>query len=265
MPILTIIIYAVVQGITEFLPISSSGHLVLIPSVTGWQDQGLAIDVAVHVGTLLAVVLYFWRDLWLMVAGTARAVVGQRNPGARLTLQVAIATIPVIVMGFVFSDVVATMLRDPRVIAWATIGFGVLLYFADRFAMTIRRIEHMSHASAIVIGLSQALALIPGTSRSGVTMTFARILGFERTEAARFSMLLSIPTIAAAGALTAYDLYHRGDLQLTVDAAVAASLAFLFAVPSIWLLMRVVGRFSFTPFVVYRLLLGGLLLFWIYG
>jgi len=149
-------------------------------------------------------------------------------------------------------------------VAWATLGFGVLLWVADRTGMTIRRIEHMGYGEALVIGLSQVLALIPGTSRSGITMTAARMLGYERAEAARFSMLLSIPTILAAGLLTGLDLYESGDVQLSLDALIAGGLAFATALIAIVAMMGWLKRASFLPFVLYRILLGGGLLIWIY-
>jgi undecaprenyl-diphosphatase len=150
------------------------------------------------------------------------------------------------------------------VIAWATLGFGILLWVIDRSGMTVRRIEHLGYGGALFIGFSQILALIPGTSRSGITMTAARLLGFERAEAARFSMLLAIPAIVAAGTLAGYDLYRTGDAQLTVDAFVAGGLALVTALVAIIAMMGWLRRASFLPFVLYRIALGGALLAWIY-
>lgn len=259
-----LILIAVVQGITEFLPISSSGHLVLIPALTGEADQGLVIDVAVHVGTLLAVCLYLWRDLARMTLGTLRGLRGRRDPGFRLALQIVLATIPVVGAGYVLSRYFGGMPRSPEIVAWATLGFGILLGIADRMGMTIRRIEHMRYGEALTIGIAQVLALIPGTSRSGITMTAARALGYERQEAARFSMLMGIPTILAAGVLIGLDLYEVGDVQLTADALIAGGLAFVAALVSIVLMMGWLRRASFMPFVIYRILLGGGLLIWLY-
>jgi len=257
-----ILILALVQGLTEFLPISSSAHLILVPRLFGWPDQGLMLDVAVHVGTLGAVVLYFWRDLWTMLRGLFRQARGRRDPGARLALHLVAATVPVVIAGFLMKVYLGTNLRSLVVIGWTTLGFGALLYVVDRMSMTVRRIEHMGLGGALFIGLSQVLALVPGTSRSGITMTAARAMGYERAEAARFSMLLSIPVIVAAGALEGLDLYQSGDVALTVSAAAAAGLAFLSALAAIGLLMRWLKRASFTPFVLYRLALGAVLL-WI--
>ena len=155
-------------------------------------------------------------------------------------------------------------IRD-RVIAWTTLGFGVLLWVADKFGMTLRTIEHLSWGGVLFIGLAQVLALIPGTSRSGITITAARLLGMERLEAARFSMLLSIPTILGAGVLSSYDLFKAGDMALGLDALIAATLAFLTAILAIWALMKWLRRSSFTPFVIYRILLATGLLYWVYA
>ncbi|MGE4221182.1 MAG: undecaprenyl-diphosphate phosphatase [Alphaproteobacteria bacterium] len=260
-----LILLAVVQGITEFLPISSSGHLVITSQLLGLPDQGLILDIAVHVGTLFAVLIYFWRDIWEMTVGILRLATGRRTPGAALAGNVLIASLPVVAVGFLAHDLVAEALRSVAVIAWATIGFGVLLWLADRLGMTFRRIEHLRWGAAAFIGVAQCLALIPGTSRSGITMTAARMLSFERPEAARFSMLLSIPTIAGAGVLAGYDIYKLGNVQLGYDAALAAAVSFLVALLAIALLMRWLQRASFTPFAVYRVLLGLLLLYWVYG
>ncbi len=254
-----------VQGITEFLPISSSAHLILVPVFTGWVDQGLIIDVALHVGTLGAVILYFWRDLWAMTLGLVRLVRGRRDSGARLIGYLILGTLPVLAAGFAFNRYVPGGLRDIRVIGWTTLGFGILLYIFDRVGMTVRRVEHMGVFDVLVIGFAQVLALVPGTSRSGITMSAARMLGFERPDAARFSLLLSIPTILGAGTLESIELWKRGDLGLTGDAVSAAGLAFVAALISIAVMMAWLKRATFTPFVVYRVALGGFLLAVSYG
>ena len=272
LPLFHIIILAVVQGITEFLPISSSGHLVMTWELfdrSGWQvpentqSERLILDVAVHVGTLLAVCLYFWRDIAQIVLGLARLLTGQMNPGARLAIHVILGSIPIVVVGFLFKDTITETLRDVRIVAWATIGFAVLLWFADRFGLTVRRVEHLGAAGAVFIGLAQVLAFIPGTSRAGITMTAARILGFERPEAARFSLLLAIPAILSAGALAGLDLYESGDLRLGLDAVVAAAISFAVAFLAITLMVSWLRRAGFLPFVIYRLLVGAALLIWI--
>lgn len=274
MPLLHIAILALVQGITEFLPISSSGHLVLAWEAfdaLDWtvpqqkESERLILDVAVHVGTLLAVMAYFWRDLAGMAVGAARLAAGKRDPGGRLALYVILATVPVVVVGFLLKDVVTLYLRDPAVIAGTTIGFGLLLYLGDKSGLTIRRLEHMGPGAALAIGLAQVLALVPGTSRAGITMTAARFLGYERRESARFSLLLAIPAILGAGTLAGFDLYQAGNLRLGLDAAVAAGLAFVAALVAIAAMMGWLRKATFTPFVVYRILLGAGLLYLIYG
>lgn len=274
MPLLHIAILAVVQGITEFLPISSSAHLILTwEALDALQVKGLAqseadrliLDIAVHVGTLAAVGLYAWRELGHMACGMASLALGRWTPGARLAALLVVATLPLVAAGWLLMDSVSGLLRDMRVIAWTTIGFGILLYIADRSTLTLRRIEHMTFGAGFLIGLSQVLALVPGTSRSGITMTAGRFLGFERVEAARFSLLLSIPAIIAAGTLAGYDVYRSGNAALGYTALLAAGLAFATALLAIVLMMGWLRRASFTPFVVYRILLGAALLWWLDG
>ncbi|MBI4183491.1 MAG: undecaprenyl-diphosphate phosphatase [Proteobacteria bacterium] len=265
MPFVHLVVLAVVQGITEFLPISSSGHLVLVPVVMGWPDQGLMVDIAVHVGTLGAVIAYFWRDVGQMLLGLLDVARGRSGSAARLFLQVVLATLPVVVAGLAVEFYLGDAFRSVVVIGWTTLGFGIVLYVADRVGMTVRRIEHMTFGAAVLIGLAQVLALVPGTSRSGITMTAARFLGFERVDSARFSLLLSMPTILAAGTLAGIDLFRSGDLGLRADAALAALLAFISALIAIALMMAWLKRASFGPFVVYRLVLGAALLAYAYG
>ncbi|MFQ5955009.1 MAG: undecaprenyl-diphosphate phosphatase [Kiloniellales bacterium] len=265
MPLLHILVLAVVQGVTEFLPVSSSGHLVLVPALTGWEDHGLTIDVAMHVGSLAAVVLYFRRDLAQVALGLARLAAGRRDAGGRLALHLAVATLPIIGPAIVVHQVVGPeALRQVTVIAWTTLGFGLLLLAADRFGMTLRRLEHMAVGHAFIIGLAQILALVPGTSRSGITITAARLLGYERWQAARFAMLLSVPTIIAAGTVAAYDLVQSSSVTLGIDALIAAGLAFIAALGAIAGMMHWIRRATFAAFVLYRCLLGGGLLAWIY-
>ncbi len=265
MPILHLAVLALIQGVTEFLPISSSGHLILVPAFTGWPDQGLVIDVAVHVGTLGAVVLYFRRDLWEIALGLGRLTRGREDPGARLAGLLILGTLPAVIAGFLVNRYYPGGIRGLEVIAWTTLGFGVLLYVADRLGMTVRRIEHLTFGDTLIIGLAQALALVPGTSRSGITMTAARFLGFERKEAARFSMLLSIPVIIGAGSLKGLELYRTGDMPLTGDAFIAAGIAFVAALLAITAMMAWLRRANFTPFVVYRVVLGVFLVVAVYG
>ncbi len=271
--LLPMIILAVVQGITEFLPISSSGHLVLAWEVFAQADmplpsanaaERLALDAAVHLGSLGAAISYFWRDVGQLAGGALRLLTGRMTANGRLFLQIVAASIPLVVAGFLVKDALGVSWRSVEVVAWASIGFGVLLWIADRSTMTINKVEKTTWEQALIIGLAQILALIPGASRSGITMTAARALGFERSDAARFSMLLAIPAILGASALFGYDLYNSGNLALQIDAIVAAALAFVSALIAITIMMAWLRRATFTPFVIYRILLGGLLLYLIY-
>ena len=259
-----LVVLAVVQGVTEFLPISSSGHLILVPALTDWPDQGRMIDVSVHVGSLAAVMVYCWRPLGRMALGLVAALRGRGSAGLRLLLQTVLATLPVVAAGFVVARFGGDLLRGVEVVAWATLGFGILLWLVDRSAMTVRQIDHIGYRGALFIGLAQVLALIPGTSRAGITMTAGRILGMERAAAAEFSLLMAIPAILGAGALEGYDLARAGNWALTADALIAAGLAFVSALVAVVVMMAWLRRASFMPFAVYRLLLGGGLLVWIY-
>ncbi len=264
MPFIQILVLAIIQGLTEFLPVSSSGHLILVPAVTGWPDQGLAIDVAAHVGTLVAVLIYFWRDVGRMLAGMARLLTGRVDPGARLVGLLLIGTVPALFAGYLIDKYFAEALRHVAIVGWTLIGFGILLWIADRIGLTIRRIEHMTFAQAVFIGFAQALAFIPGTSRSGICMTAARIVGYERAEAARFAFLLSIPAIAAAGLWKGYQLVESGATEQIQAAVLTAGLCALVGLFAIAFMMAWLKRANFTVFVVYRLLLGGLILYLVY-
>ena len=265
MPFTQVLILAAIQGITEFLPISSSGHLILVPKLTGLTDQGLMLDVAVHVGTLVAVILYFWRDVFGMVSALSRIfqqISKRRKLDAEFWLfcKLVLATLPAIGVGLYVNKYMGANLRTLEIIGWATLCFGILLFVADKINMTVRKMEHISFGGAFFIGLMQAISLVPGTSRAGITMTAARFLGVERQDAARFSLLLSIPTIIGAGVLKGYELSESTDRVLFYDVLTVTGLSFLFALVAISLLMVWLRRASFTPFVIYRILLGGVLL-----
>ena len=262
MPLLNLALIALIQGITEFLPISSSGHLALFPALTGEADQGLVIDVAVHVGTLVAVVVFFRAEVRAAALGGLHVATGRLStPEARLALMLVLATIPVVIAGVALAAADRTdVFRDVEVIAWATLVFGVVLWAADRWGARERAAERWTWGHALAMGLAQVLALIPGTSRSGITITAARALGYARVDAARLAMLMSIPTILAAGALATLDLVERGDAALGADAAVAAALACVSALAALAVMMRMLRTWSLTPFVIYRLALGSALL-----
>ena len=252
MTFIQILTIAIVQGITEFLPISSQAHLILVPRFTGWCDQGLLMDIAVHVGTLGAVMVYFWRECFSMGKGALDIARARKTKEGTLLLCIVLATLPVIAGGYTMKEYLGWDLRSLTVIGWATLGFGVLLWMADRWGLRVRRVEHMTFGTAFIIGCAQVLALIPGTSRSGITMTAARMFGFERSDAARFSMLMAIPVILAAGTLTGLDLAKAGNIQLPRDAIMAGGLAFITALVAIAALMGWLRKSSFAPFVIYR-------------
>ena len=260
-------VLAVIQGVTEFLPISSSGHLILLPGLTGMQDQGLALDVAVHVGTLFAVIAYFHRDVAIALAGTLRLMRGRVDTaGAFLALCLLISTIPVVVLGLVLHVTGATeYLRSVALVGWTMLVFGLFLYWADKTGTTERRAEDWTLKHAVLIGLAQMLALLPGTSRSGVTITAARKLGYDREGAARISMLMSIPTIIASGGLLALDAVRQADAALMTQSAIAAGFAFLAALAALAFMMRLLRSVSFTPYVIYRIIFGGVLLVYAYA
>ncbi|WP_416896265.1 MAG: undecaprenyl-diphosphate phosphatase [Minwuia sp.] len=266
MTLFQLIVIAVVQGVTEFLPISSSGHLFLTSNLLGWPDQGVLVDASVHVGTLLAVLLYCWRDIGRMLGGLGQALVFRDSAGGRLLLYLAISSVPLVAAGGALAVLDRTeMFRSIEMVAWATIVFGILLWLADRFGMTLRRVEHMTAASALMIGIFQIIALIPGASRAGMTMTAGRMLGFERAEAARFSLLMSIPAILAAGGYSLVKIWQAGDLTFGLEVLVAMGVAFLTALPAIALMMAWLRRAGYGPFVLYRLALGAILLSVAYG
>jgi len=267
MTTLQIVVLALVQGITEFLPISSSGHLILVPIVTNWPDQGLLFDVAVHVGSLGAVLIYFRHDVLQILRGFPALLRSDRldNPRSRLLLLVAIGTVPVIAAGVLLKAFGTDVLRSAAVIGWTMLIFGVVLYLVDRWRPDEATLERMTFGGALFIGLAQVLALIPGTSRAGITMTAARWLGYRRDEAARFSLLLSIPTILAAGGLLTLDVIEAENLQVGQDILLATGLALVAALTAITLMMRWLQHASYTPFVVYRCLLGVALLIYAYA
>ena len=266
MPLLHLILVALVQGITEFLPVSSSAHLILVPLVTGYDDQGLAVDVAVHVGTLVAVVAYFRAEVALALRGLADLLARRATPGARLALGLLVASVPVIVLGSLLRAYgLDEAMRSVAVIGWAMLVFGVVLWWADRFPE--RRAEvAWSLRDAWIMGLWQAVALIPGTSRSGITITGARALGYDRESAARLSMLMSIPTIIAAGALLGVEaLAVPHGPGFWRDLGLAALLSGVSAFAALALMMRLLRSVSFTPYVIYRIAMGIGLLIWAYA
>ena len=252
---------ALIQGITEFLPISSSGHLVLFHWVKEGQealnncDSNKLMDVAVHVGTLFSILIYFRKDVFLMLGGVFK----KNKFGQKIILNLIIASIPVIIAGFVLHKFSPSFMCSIEIVAWTTIIFGILLWWADRFETT-KQFENLTPLHALLIGIAQTFALIPGTSRSGSTMTAARALGYNRTDAARFSILLGIVAIAGAGTLGIKDVIDSGSATLTTEVVIAALLSFISGWIAISLMMKWLEKSSFMPFVIYRMILGVILL-----
>jgi len=273
------LLIAVVQGITEFLPISSSGHLILIPFLTDFPDQGPMIDIAVHVGSLLAIIVYFFKDVaGLARGGFASVGIGKAPEQRRLFWWIVLGTIPAVIFGLaiklgflngvvsatfgiaIVEDDLLASIRFTDLIATNLIVYGILLGLADRFGRQEKTFEQMTWRDGLIVGCAQALALVPGTSRSGVTMTAARLLGYGRFEAARFSFLLSIPAVAGAGVLIVPDLMEA-DGALLMDAIITGTLTFIAAFATMAFLMNFLKRASMMVFVVYRVLMGTALLY----
>ena len=257
-----IIILSLIQGITEFLPVSSSAHLIFIPKLLGWEDQGLAFDVAVHAGTLIAVLFYFRKDLIKMIKDFFRSLKGESlSPSAKLFWGLGFATIPVGLFGLFFNDIVETSLRSPLVIGLTTIIFGGILWLAYKLGKDSRPEEGINWKDVLVIGCGQALALIPGTSRSGITLTAGLAMGLTREAAARFSFMLAIPVIVLASGFESMALIKENSL---IDWR-ALSLGFILSGVSgyfcIHWFINFLTKVGVLPFVIYRLFLGGLLLF----
>lgn len=278
MTFLQLLIIAVVQGITEFLPISSSGHLILIPYLTDFPDQGPLIDVAVHVGSLLAIIVYFFKDVLVLARGGFASIgVGASAPNApaerRLFWWIVLGTIPAVAFGLsiklgLFNGIAESVfgveivdgdlmssIRFTDLIAFNLIFYGILLGLADWVGKEFKAFEDMSWRDGLIVGIAQAMAIIPGTSRSGVTMTAARFLGYKRVEAARFSFLLSIPAVAGAGVLIVPEIFDAG-MELAWDALVAGVLTFIAAFATMAFLMNFLKRASMMVFVLYRVAMG---------
>lgn len=257
-----IVVLAVVQGLTEILPVSSSGHLVLVPNVMDWKDQGLVFDVAVHFGTLVAICLYFREDVRRLVQGGLRFLGGDTTSSeSRLALCIGIGTIPAAVAGLLFAGWIAANLRDPMVVVATLSGYGILLALADWFGRRRRDMADIGIGDALVIGVAQALALVPGTSRSGVTITAGMALGLKRQEAARFSFLLSAPVILLATLYEVALIVIEGATVTVGTLALGALISALVAYLTIGFFMRFVNAIGLIPFAVYRIVLAAVILF----
>lgn len=255
------IILAFVQGITEFLPVSSSGHLILFPRLMGWEDQGLAFDVMVHLGSLIAVLAYFRQDVLVITRDTlANLFGGSQTEHSRLGWNIAFATIPVGLVGVFYADWVESTLRDPRYIAMMMIVFAVVLWWVDKYNKQARDISTLNRRDIIVIGCAQAISLMPGISRSGMTIAAALLMGLNRGAAARFSFLMAIPVILLAGGLKAVGLVQS---EVAIDwreMVLGVSVSALVAFVCIHWFLEFIRRFSMTPFAIYLLALGAVIL-----
>jgi len=256
-----ILILSLIQGFTEFLPISSSAHLILVPHLLGYPDQGLGFDIALHLGSLGAVIIYFRDDLLRMTRDlVASQGGGQPTRNSRLAWMLIVATVPIVIIGGLFESLVKTDLRSTLVIALATILFGLLLWWFDLRGRRVRDEHSLGWKDAATIGLFQCLAIIPGTSRSGITMTAGLMLGLTRAAAARFSFLLSIPTILMSGAVLMLDVVGSDAVLSGKEMLLGAALSFTAAYLCIYLFLKLIEGMGMAPFVLYRLLLGGILL-----
>jgi len=262
MDLIHIVVLALVQGLTEFLPVSSSAHLILVPIILEWPDQGLAFDVAVHVGSLSAVIIYFQKDLQRMTIDWTRSVIKRKQIGeSNLAWAVIVGTIPAGIAGLMFNDIIELYLRHPLIIAATTIGFGLLLWYADAKGAQNRSEHTITVRDIIIVGLMQAIALIPGTSRSGITITAGLLLGLTRSAAARFSFLLSIPLILAGGGLKTLDLMEETgpvDWHSLILGILLSGLAAYFC---IHYFLKLLERIGMMPFIIYRLVLGAILVY----
>lgn len=258
------IILGIVQGITEFLPISSSAHLILMPALTGWADQGVGFDLSVHVGTLLAVILYFRKDVGALIVDGLRSIPARRNVGqSRLGWMVVMATIPACVAGVFLLDYIDSVLRAVGVIITTTVVFAVLLAVADKWGRGQRQLTDIGWLDAIIVGVAQALALIPGTSRSGATMTAGLFMGLDRQTASKFSFYMAIPITLAAASLKLLTIWQDGLYVDWLGFLIGGVASFITAISAIHLFLKWLNAFGMWPYVIYRLLLA-IVLFWMF-
>ena len=261
MPILPIIILGLIQGITEFLPISSSAHLIIAPYLFDFENQGLIIDICLHIGTLLAVIIYFNKDVLSYLKAIPKIFSSKSNEETRDVKNLIIATFPIVLGGGIIYFLNLThLLRNLQVIGFATIFFGILLYFADIKNTGSNKLNQISFKKVFIIGCSQILAIIPGTSRAGIIYTTSRFYKISRVEAAKFSILLSIPTILLSSFVPISEMITIDNHVVTQNALLAILIAFITAIISINLLLKWVSSHSMLPFVIYRIILGSIIL-----
>jgi undecaprenyl-diphosphatase len=247
----------IIQGVTEFLPISSSGHLVLFAQLTNWEDQGLFTDIAVHFGTLFAVIIYLRKDIYYFFTNIFQFKIFEDQ----IIFKIILATLPAIILGYFIYDYVSLYFRSIQLIALSSIVFAIILFFADRVKMESKGWNRVTYIEALIVGLFQVLAFIPGASRTGVTVTGARLLGYDRVNAARFSMILSIPIILASMTLSLINILNEEYVAVNLYQSFFASLvAFITALLSIIFLMRFIKKANFNIFIIYRIVLGIILL-----
>lgn len=259
-----ILLLSFIQGVTEFLPVSSSGHLVLVPALCGWKDQGLMMDVAAHLGTLISVLIYFHKDVISLFKGFFSLLRGQLNENTQLLFNLLIATFPVIFVGLFFEKVVGDTFRSVTVIAWMGIIFGIIMYAVDKYGKLTETVADTTAKRALCFGLAQCVALVNGVSRSGVCLSVGRFMNYKRPDAARFVFLMSIPTLTGAGLVKGYQLFKGGDFSMMKDAGLIMGFSFIFGFCAIAFMMRWLQKSTLTPFVIYRILLGFFLLLGVY-
>jgi undecaprenyl-diphosphatase len=265
MELLNVIFLSLIQGVTEFLPVSSSAHLILLPTFSGNKDQGLLIDISVHLGSLIAVTTFFWPDVKVVIVATAKFFSKNLNSSDRnLVIFLVVATIPAVVLGAIlkYSGLYDYIRDSTLIIGLAMFGFGILLWFSDRNEQVDIKIYDWTIRHALILGFWQMLALIPGTSRSGITITGARFLNYDRTSAIKISMLMSIPTIIAAATLEFYSLGFKSLSVNWIEIILAVIISALAAFGALSLMVRLLTTINFTPYVLYRILLGGILIIW---
>ncbi len=239
-----IFILSLIQGVSEFLPVSSSAHFVLFSEYYEFNNQNLLIDISLHLGSLIAIIFYFRRDLFNFVQNKS------------FLIKIILGTIPIIPVGYIlYKTELINFLRSLEVIGWMSLIFGILLYISDKFEITKKIDTEFTNSSAVIIGLFQVLALIPGVSRSGITITSGRLLGFSRLDSAKISFFLSIPTLGAASLLGIYNIYKEGSAELNFLAIIAVIFSFIFSYFTIVLFLNFIKKFSLNVFVIYRIIL----------
>ena len=264
---LHIFLISILQGLTEFLPISSSAHLIILPTVLAVKDQGIILDISVHLGSLCALLIFFREDTVSLIRGSINLVkLDLRSKETKLVMKLITASIPVLLMGIFFKiNDIDDLLRSIEIIGWTMIFFGIFLYFTDRLGKKEKKILDWTYKDSILMGVFQVLALIPGVSRSGITISGSRILGYKRYDAIRLSMLMSIPTIMASGALLIPGLMQGSYDVSFFEILVSFLLSFFAAFLALVVLLKYLYLFQFTPYIIYRIALGFLLLWFVYS